>query len=458
MRHLPLALLALLLLWAPLPFGSVTPMGVAIAVTLVAVLAAGVASRGQAPTVRGVRGVLVGLAGLGLLGMLQASRLVGRLLALAGVSPAAHVPEHLASVAPPTLSLAPALSRQAAVGWWALALLFVSAMALGRQRRAKPWLLAAAVVAAAFQALYGWRQWRAAPYEILGREVPGPPRLRGTFVNADHLAVLFEIVMAICIAWGWWAWRRSRREPRLLYRLTWLVPPVVCWLASAAALVGTGSRAALAAVVIGCIVQAALVFGPRRRWLVPVGLLVAVAAAATLLVSRGPSPGLGRQLSRPAYEVLHSSRFVVWGPAFSLWRGSPWIGTGLGTFEEGFPRVQPVELRRERWGRAHNDPLELLVTGGMVGVGLLGLALVSLIRRLWRVYRLGGRHSARAAALAALAALPAVVLHEGVDFGLTIPANALLLTVLVAVGAAGPTSEEEGAAPLRSPYRRPRQT
>jgi hypothetical protein len=450
MRHLPLVFLALLLLWAPLPFGSVTPWGVLVLVVVVVALVAALLVSGEDLALGPPRGVVAGLVGLGLLGFFQASPTAGRWLGFLTAGLAAHVPAALASVSRPSLSLAPALSRQAALGWWTLALLFVVAVVAGRQRSARPVLLAAVLLAAAFQALYGWRQWRHAPHEILGRVVPGPPRLRGTLVNADHLAVMFEIVMATCLAWGWWAWRRSRREPRLGYRLLWIVPPAACWSGAALALLGTGSRAALAAAGLGLAAQSALVFSGRGRWVAPIALLAAMVLGGTMVALRGPTPALGRQLSRPAHEILHSSRFAVWGPALDLWRSSPWIGTGLGTFEEAFPRVQPAELQGVRWGRAHNDPLELLVTGGIAGVALFGFALVCLARRLWEVYRRGQRSAVRATALAALAALPVVALHEGVDFGLTIPANAVLLTVLLGVGVADSNLERERARPPQS--------
>jgi len=450
MRHLPLILLGLLLLWAPLPFGSVTPWGVLLIVALVAALTLTVSAARQGLFLDGVGGVTVGLLGLGLLGMVQASALAGRWLGFLTTGLEAQLPSELSAAIEPSLSLAPALSRQAALGWWTLALLFIAAAVVARQGQAKHWLLGAVLASTAFQILYGWRQLRTNSHEILGRGVPGPPRLRGTLVNADHLAVLFEIVMAICLAWGWWAWYRSRREPRLVYRMAWLLPPLVCWSGSAAALLGTGSRAALAAAVFGLVVQSALLFGPRRQWWVPAVVSSLVVAAALVLVSRGPTPELGRQLSRPTHEILRNSRFEVWEPALRLWKASPWLGTGLGTFEEAFPRVQPASLMKDRWGRAHNDPLELLVTGGLLAVGFLGWALYCLVRRLWLVYHSGARVAGRAAALAALAALPPVALHEGADFGLTIPVNAVFMVVLLGVGASGPTAQEEGAAPLRS--------
>jgi O-antigen ligase len=451
MRHTPLILLAGLLLWAPLPYGSVTPGAVVAVISIVALALVAMLVGGPSLTVlKPIRGVLLALAAIGGLGLFQASSWAGRWLGfLSGVLPS-RLPAGLTEVAQPTLSLAPALSRQASIGWWVLTLLLALSFVVGRGMRARWVLLLAAVCSLAFQGLYGVRQLRIAPYEVWGRVVSGPARLRGTLVNSDHLAVFFEIMLAVCIGWYWWAWRVSRREPRVEYRLRLLVPPVVVWLGCAVGVVASGSRAGLAAVVLGFVFQAALIFGPRRRWWVPITLMVVIGIGGWTLLSRGPSKELGRQLSRPIYEVTHSARFAVWGPALRLWAASPWIGTGLATFEEGFPRVQPAELLDSRWGRAHNDPLEMLVTGGLVGAGLLLCAVLLLIRRLWRVYIGGSRTASRAAALAALAALPPVAMHECFDFGLTVPANAILLTVLLGVGAAGPTATNEGAARWQS--------
>src|SRR5207237_941635 len=80
--------------------------------------------------------------------------------------------------------------------------------ACGRSRRA---LGLALLVAAAFEILYGTRRWTTDASLIWGVMVPGGPgRLRGTFVNPDHLALLLELSLAVAFAWLWWALRRSR--------------------------------------------------------------------------------------------------------------------------------------------------------------------------------------------------------------------------------------------------------
>ena len=62
---------------------------------------------------------------------------------------------------------------------------------------------------------------------------------------------------------------------------------------------------------------------------------------------------------------------------------------------------------------------------------LVLIGLVAVARRLARLLVRGERSEDRAAALAAAGALLAVGLHSFVDFGLTIPANAVTLAALV---------------------------
>jgi O-antigen ligase len=131
------------------------------------------------------------------------------------------------------------------------------------------------------------------------------------------------------------------------------------------------------------------------------------------------------------HAVATSDRVLVWRESLELIRSFPVTGTGLGTFGEAFPMVQPPELAGWVWARAHNDFLELVITGGVVGTVVFVAGLGILILGLWRVLRRGLRTEDQLSALAALGAVAAVSVHEVFDFGATLPANAYTLTILL---------------------------
>ncbi len=447
------AWLAALMLWAPLPFGSVTPW--ALLVVRLAAFAA-VLPVVWDPRLREawapVRVPALAIAGLALLGLVQAAPWPPALAAW--LSPhhaelAQRLPiEALPGVAVASrLTLAPAATLSTALTFAALAALVVAAAATGRSARSRGWLLAALAAATLGQLLYGLRSWLSGSPAIWGRTTEWQGRLRGTFVNADHAALYFEIAMAAFFAWGWWAVHRAATEHRLERRLVLVAPPIVFWAAAFGGVVLSGSRAGLAAALVGATAQALLLaLAGRRRWLA-LAALPALAALGLALLTAGER-GFARLLGTSVHDVVAGPRQQVWGLAMELWRRFPGTGTGLGTWDNAMPLVQPAELLGVRWGRAHNDYLELLATGGVVGAALMALALASLSRRLLLVQRRGRSTAERAAALAALGALAAVGLHELFDFGLSVPANLVACAVLVAAAAAGPTAPEAGAVPL----------
>ncbi len=436
--------LALVLFWAPLPWGSVTPaaeLGLRLAALAGVAVAALVGSRRSLAAVAVPAAALSALAALG---WLQAAGWPEAIVARVS-------PEHLelhrsagellgeAGGGRPSLTLSPRVTRGAALGWVTAAAALACGAAAGTSRRRRRWLGGAILLAALVQVLYGSRIWR---LEASGR-------LRGTFVNSDHLAVYLEIALALAFAWGWWAAGRARPEP-LEGKLAWIGPPVLVGLAILAGLAYTGSRAGLAAAVVG-VLAASLCAARRPSWRALAAGLLAAGAGLAAVATVGLEKGLGRSLATSVYEVALSERFAVWKSALDLVPRFPWTGTGLGTFLEGFALVQPPEMAGTAWNRAHNDPLELLVTGGPVAAALALVALVWLVRALWRVRGRGARSETRAAAVAALGALAAVGLHELLDFGLTLPANAFTLAVVVGAAAAGRLSSGSASPDPESP-------
>jgi O-antigen ligase len=433
-----LVVLAAVLLWAPLPFGGVVPWAAAVlqvAGFLALALAALAVSDGRA--LRAAAAPATALAALAVLGWLQSLAWPPGLVA--ALSPA-HGELYRASAelaAPgeagggPSLSLAPAASRFAALTVAAAAGVLVAGAVAGRRRSGRRLLAGVLLLGAAFQVLYGAQRWFSRATEIWGVAVPGDAtRLRGTYVNPNHLATYLLMALAAAFALAWWAGRRARWEDRPEVKLALVGPPVLLWLGLFVALAFTGSRAGLAAGLAVAALQAFLLARASRSWRPAAAGAALLGAGVAAILATGLREGLGRWVGAIATGTGFSPRLAAYEATLELWRRFPVLGTGLGTFRDGFPLVQPKPLEGTFW-HAESDLLELLATAGLAGVAVAAVGLVAVARRLLALLLSAERSEERAAALAALGALAGVGLHELVDFGLTMPANAFTLAIVV---------------------------
>ncbi|HVT18485.1 MAG TPA: O-antigen ligase family protein [Thermoanaerobaculia bacterium] len=446
-RHSALALTALLaalLFWAPLPFGSVTAWAEAgLQIFAFCALALAWVTLERPGELRQVALPAAALAAVALLGGLQALAWPAPLVSW--LSPE-HARLHLQAVAllgdtaapngqAARLTIATPATVSAALTWAAAAACLLAGAVAGRRRHRRRWLGGAVLLSAVVQVFLGARAANAGERTLWGVDVQvSTARLHGTFFNPNHLAVYLEMALALAFAWVWWAVGRARLEVAFERRVLWVVPPALVWLTLFAGLVFTASRGGLVAAVFGLVVQAALLAVAQRRWGPAVlGGAVAAAGVAAALAA-GLTAGLARLFATRAFDMSIGARREAWRATLALCRRFPLTGSGLGTFRDGFPLVQPAGLEGT-WWHAHNGPLELLATAGPAGLALVAAGLATLVWRLLAVLRHGRRSEDQAAGLAVLGALAAVAVHELFDFGLTLPANALTLAVMAGAAA-----------------------
>lgn len=421
---------------SPLPFGSVLP-GPRAALELAGFLALLLllGARWEPAALRATAAPAAAIAGVGVFGLAQSLPWPGWLAAWLAPRGAALWHDARALVGEPggvPLSVAPGVSRSTALLWLAAAAALAAAGILARERRLRRLLGIGLLAAAVFEISYGADRWFERSSEIWGRQLPGGgERLRGTFVNPDHFAMYLIVALAACFAWAWWSVGRARHSGAPLERrLLLVVPP---WLAFVMLFVGlafTGSRAGFLGGLTALVAQALVLAFRAKDWRAALPGLGAVALGLGSLLYFGWQQGMGRWVETSAYELTWNARRVVFAASLELWRQFPWTGTGLGTFRQAFPLVQPADLELT-WFHAHSDVLEVLVTTGVVGLALLLWAGAGLVRRLWHLLRYGRRSEDRATALAAWGTLAGALAHASIDFGLTLPANAFLVAVLL---------------------------
>lgn len=271
----------------------------------------------------------------------------------------------------------------------------------------------------------------------------------GQFVNANHFAFLME--MALGLALGLMVGIGLRRERLLVY----LAAAIPLWVA----LVLSSSRGGILSMLCQ-LLFVALMFGVVRgsqkskarnnsaaRGLARISnstvfrlALGAVFLAAILIgvvwvggeqiVNR-----FGMIQDEVAFEAQESNigvrRKEIWGATWQMFKEHPLVGVGIGGYWTAIPQYHNASGRMTPQ-QAHNDYLELLASGGVVGV-LLGAWFVFLLVKFARAALSSIDPFRRAACFGALAGLFGISVHSLVDFGLHIPINALICLTLMAI-------------------------
>ena len=278
-------------------------------------------------------------------------------------------------------------------------------------------------------------------------------RLRGLFVNPDHFAGYLEIALALAFGaiWAEVLMNRDRvidvedRSERFERRFAPLALRALLWGLIAAGIALTESRGAILAAAITTLALLAAVVRQRRTRR-PRRAVLAVALAVligTLLAGALAGPGrFQRFLLTDPRDLGSTTRVAIWKTSWDAWHAFPIVGSGLGTFREAFRRVQPRELPG-LVEHAHDDLLQIAVTGGVVGA-LFGIVLfVSLLASLARAAKRQRHREESALALGGYGALLSLSLHGLVDFSLSIPVVAA--TLACAMGAAWAAASRNGS-------------
>ena len=434
-RRAALGLLLAYVLAAPFPWGSVQPGAtgtgkITAGAFLVALLAL------AAPDTRlrldGMKLSLAAFSGLALLGLLQLAPLPSAVLRV--VSPgsaeawegAARVLGAFGRSAPPArVSLVPWETAGVALLVLAFAALFLSASVLLATRAARR-LFGAAILAAGLVQVV-----------VAVSRDDRTLRLHASFVNPNHLAGYLEIGLAFALGLVWYRARtgllelsgastieeRSERIAALLPRVSLAV---VLFGVLAAGIVLTQSRGGILASVGGTLLFVAAAYGLRRdasrarrirgavlASLVVLGTAFAIAGAGTVAFLRFVLPD--------AVDLSGDFRLLVWKDSLDAFARFPVLGSGLGTFRESIRAVQSP-LVTGLVDQAHDEYLQLLVTGGLAGALLGAVALALGLRAYLRALPAQKHPEESAFGLAGLLALVFLLLHGVAEFSFSIPA------------------------------------
>ncbi len=127
----------------------------------------------------------------------------------------------------------------------------------------------------------------------------------------------------------------------------------------------------------------------------------------------------------------NTSRVEIWRATWSMIKGHPLVGTGMGGYWAAIPQYHDASGAYTPQ-QAHNDYLELVASGGIIGF-IIALWFVSLLLKRARKIFLQGDGFRRGASLGAMVAMFGVGVHSLFDFGLHITINAALFAAIVVI-------------------------
>lgn len=143
-----------------------------------------------------------------------------------------------------------------------------------------------------------------------------------------------------------------------------------------------------------------------------------------------------------------ATRLNLWIASWNLFKENPVAGVGFGAYKYAIPKHFEYS-GRFRFEQAHNDYVELLVSGGLVGAALAIWFVIALTKQARKVIGKPGSE-ARFMKLGALTGLVGVIIHSFVDFGLHTTINALVCVILIAVLAGEFEDKEDLGASLNT--------
>lgn len=270
------------------------------------------------------------------------------------------------------------------------------------------------------------------------------------FINRNHFAFLMEMSLGLIL--GLLLGGGVKREQALIY----LASLMAIW----TALVLCDSRGGLVAMLVE-VIFALLLFGtvtrvgsvekyPSRlasvatsrpvRVVLIVTFIVGVIVGTTWIAGERLAMRLEQarsELTADADPLRYgASRQEIWKASWKLFTSHPVLGVGMGAYWTAVPSVHDASgsvTPRE----AHNDYLELLASGGLIGLALGVWFVIGVLKRTRENLRSPHRFR-RAAAYGAATGIAGVAVHSFLDFGLHSMGNAFVFTTLIVIATSKP--------------------
>jgi O-antigen ligase len=259
--------------------------------------------------------------------------------------------------------------------------------------------------------------------------VSGHGQLIGLLANRNHQGALLALALPLLRAWT-----LSPAVHRHTTRTRNIIGLSVAAIIFLYVLV-LGSRAGLALTLVG-LVAAFLVepsigvgkLSPRRRWMLAGGFVVGIAAVSAVALSVDRAVSIGRVVGD---DLGTEGRLAALPTLLHIMAQTLPFGTGFGSFVAVYTSYEPdALLKTSYYNNAHNDLIELTITGGIPSLLVFLGFFVWWLRACWRSIYSTAPRPWRALQRASAFATLILLLASLTDYPLRTPLLGAIFTIL----------------------------
>jgi O-antigen ligase len=266
----------------------------------------------------------------------------------------------------------------------------------------------------------------------------------GTYINHNHYGGLLELTLPFLVGlilYYFQIWHDNRRRgasrrdqsgasagfQALIYMFLLLVMLV--------GLLFSRSRGAILGAIVSLLLIALLaqLRVRRKTWLLGLFGFLALSVSYGLWIGLDPVLSRFEELGLGNQSFSTATRLSFSRDALGIIHDYPWTGTGLGTFAAAFRHYQTGWVTYFV-DHAHNDYVEFAAETGWIGAALLFLPIVYLLVKMAIAFLYDSRRYRPAILLGCVGSILAILIHSATDFNLQVPANALIVAVVLGIG------------------------
>jgi O-antigen ligase/tetratricopeptide (TPR) repeat protein len=278
-------------------------------------------------------------------------------------------------------------------------------------------------------------------YILWWKNTSNPKVATGTFIDRNHLAGFLSMLICLGIGYIWALGKeeghRFRGKRSLYIRIEeWAksigVRRIILLLSVAlmmAALLATASRGGALSLLAGLIFMVGLILARFIKYR-NAYILILMLSVVCMYVSY---VAIERVMERfQHFKPAFLERMAIAQQTYEMGKDFPHTGTGLGTFEFIFPMYQKTNIDT-LLDYAHNDWMQLFAETGWVGILMIGGGFIWLMGSSIAIWRRRRDPFSVGIGLGGLGAVVCIAIHSLSEFNLHLPANDLLLALILAL-------------------------